>query len=69
MLATSGVTIIIQSLYYGICALLHIDKSSWWSSLIWGFIAGMVIISVLHYYSKPGRDEELLPHGKKPPVA
>jgi hypothetical protein len=69
MVAAFGITVIIQTLYLGICALLHVDRTSWLASLIWGFVAGMIVIPVLGYYAKPGKDRELLPQGKEPPAA
>ncbi len=69
MWATAGVTVIIQTLAIGTRALLHIDRSSWWSPLITGVITGLVVIPVLSYYSKPGRDKELHPRDKTRPAA
>ena len=69
MWATAGVTVIIQTLAVGTRVLLHIDRSSWWSPLITVVITGLVVIPVLNYYSKPGRDKELLPRDKTRPTA
>jgi hypothetical protein len=68
MWATAGVAVIIQTLAIGTRALLHVDRSSWFSPLITGAFAGLVIIPVFYYYSQPGRDQELLPRDKRGPA-
>ena len=55
-----GVGIIIAALRIAITATLHISPSSGWSPFITGAVAGVVIAAVLGYFSKPGRDQELL---------
>ncbi|MEO7298810.1 MAG: hypothetical protein ABI042_09570 [Verrucomicrobiota bacterium] len=62
--ATAGVTVIVQTLAIGTRALLKIDRSSWCSPLITGLITALVLITVVNYYSKQGRDKELLPRAK-----
>jgi hypothetical protein len=69
MWATAGVVVIIQTLALGTRALVHVDCSSWFSPVITGVISGLVIIPILSYYSKPGRDKELLPRDQRGPAA
>jgi hypothetical protein len=68
MWATAGVTVIIQTLAIGTHAVLHVDRSSWFSPLITGVISALVIIPIFNYYSKPGRDKELLPRDQRGPA-
>jgi hypothetical protein len=60
-----GVGIIIASLRIAAMAVFKIGASSAWAPFVTGAIAGVVVILTLHYFSKRGRDIQLLRKGAK----
>jgi fluoride ion exporter CrcB/FEX len=60
-----GVGIIIAALRIAITEIFHISPSSGWSPFITGAVGGVVIAFVFGYFSKPGRDKQLLRRGGK----
>ena len=55
-----GVGIIIASLRIAALAVFKIAPTSAWTSFVTGAIAGVVVILTLGYFSKAGRDKQLL---------
>ena len=55
-----GGGIIIAALRLAAMAVFKIAPSSAWAPFVTGAIAGVVVILTLHYFSKPGRDIQLL---------
>jgi hypothetical protein len=55
-----GVGIIIATLRFAVMAVFQIGASSAWAPFVTGAIAGVTVILTFGYFSKAGRDKQLL---------